>query len=89
MITSTGPGLLSGLKWAQPAASEVSGEHGEQDTARLRPERSEVHLLVSDNSKALALLGWRPRVSLDEGLRRTIEFVRSNPALFRPATYAV
>jgi len=30
-----------------------------------------------DISKARELLGWEPKVSLDEGLRKTIEFFRS------------
>lgn len=49
----------------------------EQDEQRLRPEGSEVNRLWSDNAKARALMGWAPAVSLDEGLRRTIEWVES------------
>jgi len=33
--------------------------------------------LYPDTTKAAALLGWAPRVPLDEGLRRTIESIRS------------
>ena len=33
-------------------------------------------------------LGWAPRVTLDEGLDRTIEHVRAHIALYRPAEYA-
>jgi nucleoside-diphosphate-sugar epimerase len=29
-----------------------------------------------DITRARATLGWEPRVSLDEGLRRTIEYLR-------------
>ena len=59
------------------------------DPQRVRPPASEVMKLVSDNSKAKRLLGWGARVSLDEGLLRTIEFVRQNRSFFRPAVYAV
>jgi UDP-glucose 4-epimerase len=31
----------------------------------------------ADVEASAALLGWRPRVALDEGLRRTLEFFRS------------
>lgn len=59
------------------------------DPARVRPEKSEVGRLISDNSKAARLLGWRPQVELDQGLAETIEFVRSNLTLYRPETYAL
>jgi NAD dependent epimerase/dehydratase len=60
-----------------------------EDTQRVRPGKSEVMALISDNRKAKERLGWAPKVSLDEGLRRTIAFVRDHPELFRPAEYAV
>ncbi len=56
---------------------------------RVRPDRSEVMLLLADNSKALRLTGWAPKVSLDEGLRRTIEFIREHLDLYRGDQYAV
>lgn len=34
--------------------------------------------LCCNNSKALTLLGWRPRVTFDEGLRKTIQWFREN-----------
>jgi dTDP-glucose 4,6-dehydratase len=61
----------------------------EGDDQRMRPQKSEVSRLHSDSSKALRLAGWRPEVSLDEGLRRTTEWVRSHMELFRPGEYAV
>jgi CDP-glucose 4,6-dehydratase len=36
-----------------------------------------------DASKLRALTGWEPAVSLEEGLRRTIEWYRGQPALWR------
>jgi nucleoside-diphosphate-sugar epimerase len=44
------------------------------------PERAaEVPYLNSDPAKAKRLLGWEPRVSLDEGLERTIAIWRQTP----------
>jgi NAD dependent epimerase/dehydratase len=60
-----------------------------QDAARMRPAKSEVGKLVSDNTKAARLLGWRPQTSLDDGLRQTIEFVRAHRAFYHPGTYAI
>ncbi len=59
------------------------------DANRDRPKKSEVMKLVSDNRKAGRLIDWRPATSLDDGLRRVIEFVSANPGLFTPESYAV
>jgi dTDP-glucose 4,6-dehydratase len=61
----------------------------EGDEQRLRPAKSEVSRLHSDSTKALRLAGWSPQVSLDEGLRRTTDWVRGHMELFRPSEYAV
>ncbi len=45
----------------------------EQDTVRLRPERSEVDRLWASNAKAEKLLGWSPRFGGIEGLRKGLE----------------
>ncbi|HXQ52387.1 MAG TPA: GDP-mannose 4,6-dehydratase [Stellaceae bacterium] len=50
----------------------------ETDPLRVRPEKSEVERLLADCGKAARVLGWHPAVSLDEGLRRTIEWARAN-----------
>lgn len=39
-----------------------------------------------DISKAKRLLGWQPKVNLDEGLRLTLEFFRQQVAAGQPAT---
>lgn len=51
----------------------------ESDDQRIRPERSEVERLWCDNSKIRKLTGFEPQVSVEEGLTRTIEWMR-NPA---------
>lgn len=58
-----------------------------QEKQRIRPELSEVLKLVSDNSLARDRMGWSPQVSLDDGLRRTIEFVTANLNLFASDGY--
>ena len=59
------------------------------DERRVRPAGSEVRELRCDSSRARAEWGWRPRVSLDEGLAATIEWMRRHADDFRPAEYAV
>lgn len=46
---------------------------------RVRPDKSEVMELLSDNSKAKDLLHWSPQISLRDGLKKSIEFVREHP----------
>ena len=54
-----------------------------RDEARLRSQTSEVFRLRCDNKKLLAASTWRPRVTLDEGLQRTITWFRDPANLVR------
>ncbi|BBK29527.1 NAD dependent epimerase/dehydratase [Stella humosa] len=56
---------------------------------RMRPAASEVDRLCSDNRLAGQLLDWRPRVSLEEGLSRTIAWWRGDRERFDWRGYAV
>lgn len=53
------------------------------DSQRLRPAKSEVERLLCDNTQIKALTGWRPKVTLEEGLRRTVEWFRDPANLAR------
>lgn len=75
------PGLIG-----QAAGLTIEVEH---DPSRVRPAASEVERLCADASRARRLLGWRPQVPLEEGLRRTVAFIRDNPGFYRPEEYAV
>jgi NAD dependent epimerase/dehydratase len=59
------------------------------DPARDRPEKSEVMKLVSDNRKAARLLQWKPTTSLEDGLRRAIDFVSGHRELYTSERYIV
>jgi len=61
----------------------------EQDTDRVRPAGGEVDRLLSDNTLARQLLGWKPGVTLEEGLQRTIAWVRAHLGRYRPGAYAI
>lgn len=57
-----------------------------EDEARIRPDRSEVMRLLSDNARARELLDWSPRVSLEDGLGAVVDYWRErsteNAALY-------
>lgn len=54
---------------------------------RQRPQGSEVERLLSENTLAQELLGWKPEVDLEEGLSRTIDWIKENLELFRGNVY--
>jgi NAD dependent epimerase/dehydratase len=61
----------------------------QQSKERLRPSKSEVERLLSDASKAKELVGWGPKVDFEQGLNRTIEWVKKNLAMYEPDAYQI
>lgn len=61
----------------------------EEDATRVRPAESEVMRLISDNAKASRLIGWRPTVSLSDGLQATIDYLRSHGAEYKSGRYNI
>ncbi len=59
----------------------------EVDPQRLRPQKSEVLRLLSNNSLAQAKLGWHPEVTLDEGLQRTVAWISQHLENYRIGVY--
>ena len=60
------------------ACERACGKSGRVETLPQRP--GDVGGTFADISDAVKLLDWRPRVSLEEGLRRTVEWWRSPDA---------
>ncbi len=59
------------------------------DVKRVRPENSEVERLWCDNTKAKRLLEWEPRVSFEEGLSRTIQWISAHRHSYKTDLYNV
>jgi NAD dependent epimerase/dehydratase len=49
------------------------------ESARQRPETSEVERLFASNDRAADLLSWQPRVQLAQGLENTIRWFQTRP----------
>ena len=59
------------------------------DPDRVRPAGSEVDRLLCDNTRAREWAGWEPQVTLEEGLRRTSDWVKENHHLLDTEGYAI
>jgi len=61
----------------------------EEDGERKRRQGSEVERLLAANGLAMTLLGWKPRVTLEEGLHLTIDWIREHITTYRPGVYTI
>ncbi len=61
----------------------------EADPQRVRPAGSEVERLVADNGRAQRLLAWTPTVSLEDGLKQTIQWMETHQARYRTGVYTL
>lgn len=57
----------------------IAGSDVEPDIQGQAIPYREIDRQYVDSSKLHELTGWRPRVSLEEGLRRTVDWYRANP----------
>ena len=60
-----------------------------EDRQRIRPESSEVQRLVCNYTQALENLNWQPQYSLEDGLRRTIFYIKENMDAYKAEQYNV
>jgi NAD dependent epimerase/dehydratase len=91
-VVNLGVGIGHSIGTVVQAILKLLGKDGlpiEQDATRVRPPKSEVQRLISDNRVAREVCGWQPRYSLEQGLAETIEWIRRHPERFRPEVYAV
>lgn len=59
------------------------------DPQRIRPDNSEVERLWCDNSKILSLTTWKPKYTIESGLRETIDWIKDNLAIYKQSLYNV
>ena len=56
---------------------------------RLRPEKSEVGLLLCDSTRARDTLGWTPNVSLEKGIALTAEYLGRHLPNYKVSEYVL
>ena len=56
---------------------------------RLRPKNSEVNKLVCDNLKILSRTKWKPKINLNKGLKKTIEWFKNINDLSKSDKYNI
>lgn len=65
---------------------KVSGSKSELNIGALPTRPGEIWQMYADNRKAKNLLGWSPRIDLEEGMKMTIEWYQRYLAQFEDAT---
>jgi len=76
-VVNVGTGIETSIGDLANRIISVIGKEAEivSEVNRIRPLASEVKRLVADNTKARRLMGWEPKISLNEGLDRTIRWI--------------
>jgi NAD dependent epimerase/dehydratase len=59
------------------------------ENIRLRPEKSEVERLLAATEKAEKMLGWKAENTLEQGLRKTIDWISNNLDFYSVDKYHV
>jgi nucleoside-diphosphate-sugar epimerase len=84
-VYNVGTGAAHRIGEALERVGTILGKRLTAATApeRLRPAAGEVTRLVCDATRARRELGWAPAVSFDDGLRRTIDWIRAHAARYK------
>ena len=56
---------------------------------RSRPKNSEVNRLICDNKKIIKCSKWKPKVRLEEGIKRTLDWLKNSPSLKKSNQYII
>jgi NAD dependent epimerase/dehydratase len=90
-VINIGSGREISIASLVKALSKISGLkiQVQKESKRVRPAKSEVFRLWANNQKARKILGWKPRVSLEEGLIQTFQWLTKNKGQYKGSLYNV
>ncbi len=60
-----------------------------QQEERVRPLNSEVERLTANPQKAKIVLGWEPKITLEQGLKQTIVWIQEQKHLYKTEVYTI
>lgn len=91
MVIQLGSGTTYSIGEIVEVAMSITGSQATvaSEEARVRPEKSEVMVLLSNPDRARSLLGWSVEIDLEDGLSRTANWVEKHLELFDPEIYHV
>ena len=90
-VINVGTGIEISIGDLADKIISIIGKEAEvvSEANRIRPSASEIKRLVADNTKARKLMGWEPKISLDEGLDRTIKWISKSLDRYKVGIYNV
>lgn len=90
-VINTGSNYDISIKDLADKIIQIIGKDVEiiSEETRLRPKTSEVNQLKASYDKANELISWKPEITLDEGLAKTIDWISSHSDLFKQEMYVV
>ena len=60
-----------------------------REKERIRPKKSEVERLICDSTKAKRLFGWNPKIGIDEGIGKTIDWFKKHLSKYKAQVYNI
>jgi nucleoside-diphosphate-sugar epimerase len=81
-VYNVGSGMQTSIGQLVALARRVLDIEVEPDWASMAPRVWDTDTWVADSRKIREQLGWAPRVGLEEGFTRTVEWLRDNPQLW-------
>lgn len=78
-VINVGSGKDISIRDLVKKIAEMTNSKSKLDIGALPYRPTEIWKMATDNTRAKEILGWEPKVSFEEGLKRTIEWFRSHP----------
>ena len=85
----------SGLEWSIEQTAKIIMKLMNKnieiisDQKRKRPKNSEVERLLADNSLILSQTNWKPSFDFEDGLEKTINWIKNNKNFFRDNKFLI